>query len=358
MTTRICSKKRVGQCFRLSRTLYFIFGFACGWLMWAGIPAQLGMREESGSSKPFSSDIDGREKNPSERAFLFVAVLSSQGNEALRYAARRTWLKLGRKSAQPVVHRFFVGSLGVSGDRRSALEQEASLNRDLVLLENVPDAYSKRTYKVLQAFVWVVANFWSRYVLKLNDNSFARLDAIVSELMHVEKTSKARFRKDPLLYWGFFAGNEPVARTGPWAEPAWYLSDRYLPYACGGGYVLSWMPVQYLHYSWEHLELYANDDVSVGVWLAPWHLNSTHDRRFDTESESRGCFNSYLVTHKQTKTMMEDKYKNLEQHGVLCREEVQFRMSYLYDHEARLSQCCIRNISDISLPRKSSGRSL
>ncbi|KAK8785914.1 hypothetical protein V5799_007722 [Amblyomma americanum] len=319
--------------------------------MWSSPPAQLETVEETVLSDHFSSDVDGRGKDPSERAFLFVAVLSSQGNEALRYAARRTWLKLGHKSDKPVVHRFFVGSLGVSGDRRAALEQEAALNRDLVLLENVPDAYSGRTYKVLQAFVWVVANFWSRYVLKLNDDSFARLDAIVSELMLKEKASKTR--EDPPLYWGFFAGHAPVARTGPWAEPAWYLSDRYLPYACGGGYVLSWAPVQYLHYSWERLQLYANDDVSVGVWLAPWHLNSTHDRRFDTENESRGCFNSYLVTHKQTKSMMEDKYQSLEQDGVLCREEVQFRMSYVYDREARPSQCCIRNISDISLPRQS-----
>lgn len=41
------------------------------------------------------------------------------------------------------------------------------------------------------------------------------------------------------LYWGFFNGRAQVKRAGPWRETDWILCDYYLPYALGGGYVLS-----------------------------------------------------------------------------------------------------------------------
>jgi galactosylxylosylprotein 3-beta-galactosyltransferase len=41
------------------------------------------------------------------------------------------------------------------------------------------------------------------------------------------------------LYWGFFDGRAPVQKSGKWQETNYVLCDRYLPYALGGGYVLS-----------------------------------------------------------------------------------------------------------------------
>jgi galactosylxylosylprotein 3-beta-galactosyltransferase len=41
------------------------------------------------------------------------------------------------------------------------------------------------------------------------------------------------------LYWGFFDGRAPVQIQGKWAEKDYKICDRYLPYALGGGYVLS-----------------------------------------------------------------------------------------------------------------------
>lgn len=338
------SKPRAHQCFNLVRPFCFLLGIACGILSWQYLRQRSGPTESSDPRNiaVFRYDVY-------EGAFLFVAVLSYQQNEALRDAARRTWLKRKVKYDRhrfPLVYRFFVGSLGVSKEQRIALEREALVHRDLVLLEGVPDSFDNRTFKVLQAFLWVHSNYKCKFLLKVNDNSFAMLDLIVSEL------GEARFNpRNDLLLWGFFAGYAPVSRSGPWAEPVWFLSDRYLPYPCGGGYVLTWMALVYISHIWKLLDLYTNDDVAVGVWLAPLTLNRRHDRRFDTERESRGCFNSYLVTHRQTASMMEEKYKNLVERGVMCREEVQLRMSYQYDQHARLSQCCVRNVSDIRMPK-------
>ncbi|KAL3244223.1 hypothetical protein MRX96_018850 [Rhipicephalus microplus] len=243
-TDRDPYKPRAHRFFNLFRPFWFVLGIACGILAWRIPP-------------------------PAQ-------------NEALRNTARRTWLKRKVKFDRhrfPLVYRFFVGSLGVSKEQRIALEREALVHRDLVLLEGAPDSFDNRTFKVLQAFLWVHSNYKCKFLLKVNDNSFAMLDP------------------------------NRLGAGGPWAEPVWFLSDRYLPYPCGGGYVLTWMALVYISHIWKLLDLYANDDVAVGVWLAPLALNRRHDRRFDTERESRGCFNSYLVTHQQTAAMMEEKYK-------------------------------------------------
>ena len=53
----------------------------------------------------------------------------------------------------------------------------------------------------------------------------------------IEELKNANFDKS--LYWGFFDGRAPVQKQGKWAQKDYHLCDRYLPYAVGGGYVLS-----------------------------------------------------------------------------------------------------------------------
>ena len=66
---------------------------------------------------------------------------------------------------------------------------------------------------------------------------------------------------------GFFNGNAPVFKRGPWKETKFLLCDRYLPYAAGGGYILSHDLVAFIASNSRYLQLYDNDDVSVGVWF-------------------------------------------------------------------------------------------
>lgn len=324
--------------FRYFRPFWFLFGvFGALFLGWcfSSAPASISVAPKNGSECTSRGGW----------IYLFVAILSSHDNESLRNAARRTWLKFENRSVLDVSHRFFVGMVGIPVDRRAALEREASLNRDLVLLHDVPD--ENRTYKLLRTLAWISHKCEARYVLKLDDDSFARPDAIAWELSVAERN----VAHEPRLYWGFFAGDSPVVTSGERAEPSWYLSERYLPYACSGGYILSAAVMRYIYDHRSLLERYANEDVSMGVWLAALKMNRTHDRRFDTEHRSRGCFNSYLVTGKQTEAMMEEKHRSLERNGILCPQEVQLRPSYIYDWGVRPSRCCIRNASDISLPR-------
>lgn len=57
---------------------------------------------------------------------------------------------------------------------------------------------------------------------------------------------------------------------------------------------------------------FPNEDTTVGMWLAPLSIVRVHDLTFDTGSKSRGCFNSFLVTHKQTPADLRSKQASLD----------------------------------------------
>ncbi|KAL1428624.1 hypothetical protein MTO96_002979 [Rhipicephalus appendiculatus] len=164
-------------------------------------------------------------------AFLFVAILSSHKTEHLRNAARRTWLKLAPASERRVVYKFFVAAKGVPPKWVEKLHREQRQFNDVVIIYEAADTYEMLTSKLVYSLQWVVKHYYFDFLLKLDDDSFARVDAIADELAQWKQDSPGRE-----LYWGYFAGNAPVFTSGKWAERTWYLRDGYyLPYARGGG---------------------------------------------------------------------------------------------------------------------------
>ncbi|XP_001376070.3 beta-1,3-galactosyltransferase 6 [Monodelphis domestica] len=272
-----------------------------------------------------------------ERAFLAVLVVSAPAGTERRRAVRSTWLA---DAGQPgpladVWARFVVGTAGLAAPERRALEREQALHGDLLLLP-VRDAYENLTAKVLAMFAWLDEHVAFDFVLKADDDTFARLGALRDELRARGPEQRRR------LYWGFFSGRGRVQAGGRWREAAWLLCDHYLPYALGGGYVLSADLVRFVSRSRDVLQHWRSEDVSLGAWLAPVDVHREHDPRFDTEYRSRGCSNQYLVTHKQSPDDMRAKQRSLAQHGHLCPQEVRLRLSYVYDWDVPPSQCCRR----------------
>lgn len=89
--------------------------------------------------------------------------------------------------------------------------------------------------------------------------------------------------------------------------------------------------------------LFNSEDVSVGLWLAPVaNIERKHDVKFDTEYRSRGCSNSYIITHKQSPENMQSLHDYYQSTGVLCSKEIRSRMSYNYNWTVPPSQCCHR----------------
>lgn len=84
-----------------------------------------------------------------------------------------------------------------------------------------------------------------------------------------------------------------------------------------------------------------SEDVSVGLWLAPLqNILRIHDRRFDTEWTTRGCQNSYLVTHNLSRDGMKIMFQNLMSKGELCTTEIKKRNYYMYNWSVPPSECC------------------
>uniref|UniRef100_UPI00358F3176 beta-1,3-galactosyltransferase 6-like n=1 Tax=Myxine glutinosa TaxID=7769 RepID=UPI00358F3176 len=263
-------------------------------------------------------------------AFLAVLIMTGPRYTERRSVIRSSWLA---ERPSDVLPRFVVGMEGLAEVDQHSLELEQKQHGDMLLLPALQDSYENLTAKLLQAFVWLDGTVDFQFVLKADDDTFARLDVIRTELQTKEPTR---------LYWGFFNGRGRVKATGKWKEADWVLCDYYLPYALGGGYVLSSDLVAFLSRNADVLRSFRSEDVSLGTWLAPLAVSRFHDPRFDTEYRSRGCSHQYIVTHKQSLEDMLEKQLTLKHTGRLCKREFRTRLSYIYNWAVPPSQCCQR----------------
>ncbi|XP_014360342.2 beta-1,3-galactosyltransferase 6 [Papilio machaon] len=308
-----------------------------------------------------------------------VIILSSPNNDLHRDAVRTTWgnyvnnifvengeiiykwnhNSMSEQSQRNVIKLLFVvGTLGLSGIKADKLRNEQKRNKDILILDNIEDTYKNLSLKVLNALSWISENLKEmKYVIKCDDDSFVRIDLIVKNLnafapnMNAPELNKFVTFKEQLptykgLYWGYFSGHAEVFLTGRWQEKGWFLCDKYLPYALGGGYVISRRIVDYIAQNMDLLSYYNAEDVSMGVWTASLNaINRVHDVRFDTEWKSRGCKDNMLIRHKQTSSDMFQMHKSLAQSDghKLCGTEEINRKTYFYNWNVLPSACCKRN---------------
>lgn len=264
---------------------------------------------------------------------LIILVFSSPDNLERRATIRKTWLAQRQAG---VKHFFVVGTSNLQQEQRETLQSEKQKFDDLLLLSRLSDSYGTLTKKLLYALNEIHGFYEFDFLMKCDDDTFALVHKILKEL---DKWDGKGTRKE--LYWGFFNGKAQVKRSGPWKETDWILCDYYLPYALGGGYILSYNLVKFIATNADILKLYKAEDVSVGLWIAPLaNIERKHDVRFDTEYRSRGCSNQYMVTHKQTIENMKNMHDYYQASGALCVKEIRTRMSYQYNWTVPPSQCC------------------
>lgn len=148
---------------------------------------------------------------------LLVLVLSAVKNIIRRDAIRATWAQ----AYSDVEIRFVVS-------KDQYLNSEKLIHTDMLEVD-IPDEYQLLSHKLLESLN-SVRNINFDYLLKCDDDTFVDVKKVIYEL---ETAPKNRF------YWGYFDGNAHIKRAGKWKETKWILCDKYLPYALGGGYVLS-----------------------------------------------------------------------------------------------------------------------
>ena len=298
-----------------------------------------------------SSDEQNATATETKHYLLFVAILSQYEGYNSRVSIRKTWMEMHNQDSENslILFKFVIGTMNLSAAAIQNLIVEEDANHDLLLLPHLIDSYNNLTRKVLYTLVWADENVSFSYLLKCDTDSFVFLNRLTQEL------SKRTSTKD--FYWGYFVGfNNPI-KGGRWPEYKWFLCDHYLPYAVGGGYVISSNLVHRLAVNSDGLQLYVCEDVSVGVWLSPFNIERKHDVRFDTGHKSRGCSNQYLISHKQSPEDMYRLYSNLLKTGKLCESEISVYKSYVYDWHTQPTKCCTRSASNINRRPKRTHRS-
>eukprot|EP00455_Lapot_gusevi_P038983 TRINITY_DN4367_c0_g2_i1.p1 TRINITY_DN4367_c0_g2~~TRINITY_DN4367_c0_g2_i1.p1 ORF type:complete len:336 (-),score=39.14 TRINITY_DN4367_c0_g2_i1:29-964(-) len=215
---------------------------------------------------------------------LIVGVPSAATSFEKRDAVRRTWASLAQKSAV-----FFIIGYTTELDEtlQAKLASEEKTHRDIVRV-NCSDSYDALTEKNLQFFKYALDHFKFRYMMKADDDSFVRLDAIEKQLVTMPRRR---------LYWGYFhPASDTVVHKDPQHKNHDSYSGRYFPpYASGSGYVLSKDVVRYLVRADKLLPLrrFRNEDAALGIWLSALDVLAKHDPRFNMVV----CDPAMLVMH-------------------------------------------------------------
>ncbi|XP_053694348.1 beta-1,3-galactosyltransferase 6 [Sabethes cyaneus] len=243
---------------------------------------------------------------------------------------------------------FAIGTYGLSRPERKIIHDEQRVYNDVLELDDLKDSYGNLTVKVLRSLSKIDDMYDFKYLMKLDDDSYVKLDLLSEDLLsYYEKLHKfyRTHKKLVELYWGYFKGAATIQQHGIWKETDFKICDRYLPYALGGGYVLSKNLVSFIASNSRTLVAYKSEDMAVGTWLAPFgNIHRRHDVRFDTAWKPRKCQDYHLVLHKRNTHQM----KRIYQGDSVCSfedqqntaETAQHPKEYFYDWTVAPSQCC------------------
>ena len=247
-------------------------------------PSLASSSESSPSPAPFGKDSlssttssEGTSsRSPHYLIFIIVLSTCSKGGRDARDTIRKTWAQDCRNKVPPVLIKFAIGTVGLSSSEIGNLTAEDKVHGDLLLLTNLHDAYSNITRKVLYSFVWADQNVNFSYLLKVDDDTFIYMDDLHKEAHRYYQNGVNR------LYWGRYSLKEhPITTPNhKWAEQNWFLCDHYLPYAFGSGYIISADLIHKIAFNADYLQLYNNEDVSVGVWLSAYKIQRKDDWHF------------------------------------------------------------------------------
>ena len=207
----------------------------------------------------------------------------------------------------------------------------------MIIFNDVTDAHDSLTLRTLRGFQFLTTSQLNySYMLKCDDDTFANLQPIVSELDQREDDSR--------LYWGEFLGNSEVFTDGLYAECGWSICNTYLPYSFGGGYVLSRDLIRLISQNANYLKFYKNEDVAVGSWLAPYSVEYRFDARFNTGAVSRGCKRQFVVVHKISADQMYNYFHAVKKDGYPCNRSNRWFgwHGHIYNWKTLPSKCCKR----------------
>ena len=200
--------------------------------------------------------------------FLLILVPIRPADKDSRQLIRDTWFE-GFNNSQDVALRFALGTRTMPLKEQSIYTKENETFGDIIFVDLKED-FAALTNKTLAAINWAHRHVNFSYFVKSDDATYVFVKDLIVELKKRPTTTK--------LYYGDFMIDQHIAhRKNQWADTTWNLGSRYLPFARGGGYILSHDLVAILSRDTPHLKWHSNEDTAVGAWLSTFD----HERRSD-----------------------------------------------------------------------------
>ncbi|CAA7401936.1 unnamed protein product [Spirodela intermedia] len=226
---------------------------------------------------------------------LFIGVVSTANNFKRRMAVRRSWMQFDAVKSGRVAVRFFVG-LHKNQMVNEELWSEARAYGDVQLMPFV-DYYSLITWKSIAICIFGTEVVAAKFVMKADDDSFVRVDEILSSL-HQGNVTRG------LLFGSVDSDSRPQRS----ADSKWYITheewpeEKYPPWAHGPGYVVSKDVAEYVHRGHRsgQLKMFKLEDVAMGIWVSEMQKEGAAIRYVnDDRIYSGGCEPDYIVAHYQ-----------------------------------------------------------
>lgn len=197
------------------------------------------------------------------------------------------------------------------------IAQQETLTRKLgeepnVIMVDMIDVYRNLAEKLFKSYQWILENTSARYILKMDDDSFAR----VSSVQHwLEK------RKSPPTFEiiaATFNRGRP-SRSGKWAETK-YKEDTYPPWPSGAGHIVSRPVLEYMHKHPDTWVSYQGEDTSMGIWMEKVRpqidVQRTESEHFITHSGDCHNTNKFVIGHDISIEKMRECYDTMDEYVV------------------------------------------
>lgn len=202
--------------------------------------------------------------------FLLILVPIRPFDIHSRQLVRNTWFK-GFENSSDVAMRFVMGGKSMGPDKHFELSEENGTYGDIILIDTV-ESGSALTNKTLGLINWAHRHVQFSYLMKCDDDTYVFVNNMITELRQRPTTTK--------LYYGKMLRNSPPIRGKyKWADNEWDLSPVFLPFAMGGGYVLSHDLVAILSEATPKLKWHVNEDTAIGAWISAFdHERKSSDK--------------------------------------------------------------------------------
>eukprot|EP01116_Phalansterium_solitarium_P017763 TRINITY_DN4455_c0_g1_i1.p1 TRINITY_DN4455_c0_g1~~TRINITY_DN4455_c0_g1_i1.p1 ORF type:complete len:346 (-),score=54.09 TRINITY_DN4455_c0_g1_i1:137-1174(-) len=238
---------------------------------------------------------------------LFIAITSAYQNTKLRQAVRKTWLNYWTLWGGQITHRFFFGETD-NATLRGMLDVESRTYNDVVVLPFF-DSYRNLSRKTMWLSRWAVDNYNFTYLLKIDDDTFLRLDRYVVKLQ-AKPTQRFYYGNADPYYLPERGGKQGV--TEEEYPTSW---GRGPPWQHGFIYTMSHDCVNWIAAALPEPKIYL-EDINTALILAEHNLSTPSM----VGIRSSGCTEDMVATHYASIECMHHWYLNSLCGASMCSE--------------------------------------